>query len=465
MTAPEGPVGSVMRPGYGGPFRRRGRAGATNRKMTIRLLAAGVVAFAVSIAGLITLFVAWPAELWTMVDVQVYVWGGHMARLQGTPYQGAFQIYNLHLYFTYPPMAAAVFWVVSDLPLAVVKWLITSASVASLAGVTWLSWGKLGYRRTRGRLGATLLVTAIALWLEPVQQTLAFGQVNAVLMLVVVADLCLPDGSLLKGVGVGLAAGFKLTPLIFVPYLLLTRRYRAAVVALGTFGFTIAASDVLLPKAAHQFWARWTFLKLSRVGNVAYIGNQSLYGAVIRLLGSTRTAHPYYLGAATVIGLAGLLLAAGLSWRGHELAGVVTCALTGLLVSPVSWSHHWVWIVPTLVVLTDLAVRTGKAALRAPRRVADRLAFTAAGLAVVAVLALTIAYPFHAAPGAPRLPAGLIWTVPPRALQGLRLTGYQELIANLYVLVCLVGLTAVGVCLLVQAAGQDARARAREGLL
>jgi alpha-1,2-mannosyltransferase len=325
--------------------------------------------------------------------------------------------------------------------------------------VTWLSWGRLGYRRSRGRLGATLLIAAIVLWLEPVQQTLAFGQVNAVLMLVVVADLCLPDGNWLKGVGVGLAAGFKLTPLIFIPYLLLTRRYRAAVVALGTFGVTIAATDLLIPKAVRQFWAGLMFLRVSRVGNIAYVGNQSLYGASIRLLGSARAAHPYYLAAATVIGFAGLLVAAGLSRRGQELAGVVTCALTGLLVSPVSWSHHWVWIAPTLVLLTDLAVRAGKAARLAPRPVADRLAFTAAGLAVMAALALSIAYPFHAAPGAPRLPAGLIWTVPPRALQGERLTGYQELMGNLYVLAGLVGLTAVAAWLLAHTFGRAMRAR------
>lgn len=446
MTAAEGSADSVMRAGRGAPF----RAFATNRKVANWLLAAGVIAFAVSIAGLITLFVAWPAELWSMVDVQVYWWGGHMARLTGTPYQGAYQIYNLHLSFTYPPMAAAVFGLVSDLPLAVVKWLITCASVASLAGVMWLSWGKLGYRRSRGRLGATLLVAAIALWLEPVQQTLAFGQVNAVLMLVVVADLCLPDGNRLKGIGVGLASGFKLTPLIFIPYLLLTRRYRAAVVGLGTFCFTIAASDLLIPKAARQFWAGRMFLSVGRVGNVAYVGNQSLYGASIRLLGSVRAAHLYYLAGATVIGLAGLLVAAGLSRRGQELAGVVMCALTGLLVSPVSWSHHWVWIAPTLVVLTDLAVRAGKAARLRPGRVADRLALTAAGLAVIAVLALYIAYPFHAAPGAPRLPAGLIWTVPQQALQGQGLTGYQELMGNLYALAGLIGLTAVAAWLLAQ---------------
>jgi hypothetical protein len=104
--------------------------------------------------------------------------------------------------------------------------------------------------------------------------------------------------------------------------------------------------------------------------------------------------------------------------------------------------------------LTDLAVRAGKAARLAPRPVADRLALTAAGLSVIAVLALYIAYPFHAAPGVPRLPAGLIWTVPPRALQGERLTGYQQLIGNLYVLAGLAGLTAVAAWLLASLPGR-----------
>ena len=39
------------------------------------------------------------------------------------------------------------------------------------------------------------------------------------------------------------------------------------------------------------------------------------------------------------------------------MAGWLTCALTGLLVSPISWDHHWVWIVPALALLADAAVR------------------------------------------------------------------------------------------------------------
>ena len=449
MTAEGRAVGRAMRRAR--PARRRRRSVAAERKPAIWLLAAGVVTFAISAAGLGLLFVSRP-ELSFMIDLQVYVWGGRMARLAGSPYQGTGAPLNLS--FTYPPIAAAAFELLSRIQLVVLKWLVSIASVVSLAVVIWLSWGKLGYRRSPGRVGATLLVAAIVLWLEPIQQTLAFGQINVLLMLLIVADLCLPDRNRLKGVGVGLAAGVKLTPLIFIPYLLLTRRYRAAGVALGTFGMTIAASYLLLPKAAGQFWAGRLFLTVGRVGNAAYVGNESLYGAALRLFGSAGAARPYWLAAATVVGLAGLLLAAWLSRRDLELAGIVTCALTGLLVSPVSWSHHWVWIAPILVALTELVVRAAKMVTLSPGLLAAWLAVAVAGMPVLAALALYIAYPFHAAPGAPLLPAGLIWTVPSPAVQGSHMTGYQQLIGSLYVLAGLIAVAVMAAWLLVPVLGR-----------
>ena len=385
-----------------------------------------------------------------MLDLHIYLWGGEEARRAGTPYRGTYQTFNL--YFTYPPMAAGIFAVLSHLGVPVVQWLMTIASVASLAGAIWLAWGKLGYQRSAGRLGATLAVTAVALWLEPVQQTLAFGQVNLVLMVIIVADLGLPDRFWFKGVGVGLAAGFKLTPLIFIPYLVLTRRYRAAAVATATFGVTIAASFALLPKAAHQFWIDRLFLNSSRTGNVAYVGNQSLYGAALRLAGGANAAHLPWLAAVAVAGAGGLLLAAWLSRRGEEFAAILICALTGLLVSPVSWSHHWVWVALGLVAATELAIRRGAT-------VGPWLRPRAGWLAVAAVLVLYVAYPFHPVPGSVVQPEGLIWTVPNPAVQGTGMTGYQELIGNLYVLIGLLVLAAVGGWYLAVARGQRGRAR------
>ncbi len=390
------------------------------------------VVFAVSLALVLTAFQAFTQHPWSMLDLRVYLWGGTLVRHADDPY--LFTYPHSTLYFTYTPMAAGVFTLLAVVNMQIVKVLVITASVASLAGVVWLAWGALGYRRSAARLGATLCVAAVALWLEPVWQTLSFGQVNLVLMFIIVADLCLPDSRWWKGVGVGLAAGFKLTPLIFIPYLLLTRRYRAAAVAAATFSLTIAGSFLLLPKAAEHYWLDGLLLNPNRLGNIRYVGNQSLNGALLRLFGSTAASQPYRLGAVAVVATAGLLVAAWVSRRGLELPGILICALTGLLVSPVSWSHHWVWVVPALVVLADLA--TGPQWLPAAGR------WRWAGWLGVAAVAVLF--------------TGLLWTVPAslpgvplrdQPVQGRVMTGSQQLIGDMYVLAGLLSLGLVAVLL------------------
>src|SRR6202044_3136848 len=121
----------------------------------------------------------------------------------------------------------------------------------------------LGYRGRRGiRLGATFGVSALALLTEPVQQTLSLGQVNLLLMALITADLltgaALVPGARTRwwhGIGIGIAAGVKLTPLIFIPYLLLIRRYRQAAVAAVTFAVTIALGYAILPRDSGDYWA------------------------------------------------------------------------------------------------------------------------------------------------------------------------------------------------------------------
>jgi len=384
------------------------------RQALTRDAALAAVLFVLSLTLLVVLFQTFSTQPWSMLDLRVYLWGGTLVRHSHDPYLYS---YDQFLHFTYTPVAAGFFALISFINVQVVKGLITAASIASLLGVLWMTSGALHAWRTRSRLGATLAIGAVALWLEPVRQTLSFGQVNLLLMVLIVADLCLPDSRWWKGAGVGLAAGFKLTPLIFIPYLLLTRRFRAAAVATATFALTIAVSMALLPKATEHYWFDGLFLNPHRLGNVAYVGNQSLYGALVRLCGSTAAAHPYQLAAVAVVGAGGLLLAAWASHRGQEMAGILVCALTGLLVSPVSWSHHWVWVAPVLVVLVDLAMRA-----------AGRLR-----LACWAVIAAVAA-----------LFSGVLWTVPAHGqnppVQGHVMTGPEQVVGDLYVLAGVLGL-------------------------
>jgi alpha-1,2-mannosyltransferase len=377
----------------------------------------GAILFALSVLLFLIVFQIFPRYPWSMLDLHIYLWGGMAVRHGHNPY-----LHTYHsrpgLHFTYTPFAAGIFAVLSYLGLPLMRILTVAGSIAALVLVLWLTWGALGRKRSASRLGATLTAAALALWLEPVRQTLSFGQVNLVLMAIIVADLCLSDTRWWKGVGIGLTAGFKLTPLIFIPYLLLTRRFRAAAVASATFVLTVVICFVLMPTASQHYWIDGLFLNPNRLGNVHYVGNQSLYGALLRLLGTAAAARPYQLFADAVVGLTGLAIAAWVSRRGEEMAAILICALTGLLVSPVSWSHHWVWVAPMLLVLVDFATRP-------PAFVAPESWRRTCWLGAAAV---TLVF------------SGIVWAVPSPAVQGYSMTGLEQVIGDLYVLAGLVGL-------------------------
>lgn len=394
----------------------------------------GAALFAVALGGYLALVVIQPVH-WSLGDLQVYRLGGLVARRSGPLYTTTFVFYKARLPFTYPPMAALVFAVMSFLPLITLKVIMTVANLLALLWAAWLCWGTVGVRALASRASASLAVAGVALWTDPVQRTLSFGQVNLILMVIVLADLLQRDGRRWKGAGVGIAAGLKLTPAIFIVYLLITRRFRAAVTALCAFGLTIAAGFALLPGQSRQFWLGGLFLNGRRPGDPAFLWNQSLYGTLVRLAGGTGGAAWYaWAAAATVTGVTGLLLAAWAHQSGRELLGIVTCAVTGLLVSPISWDHHWVWVVPLLI----LAASPAAGWRPASRRLRTRVIAWGGPVAVVAVFG---AYPMRTQPG-PVYPLGLMWTVPVGQSQVSGWHGWQLIAGNLYMIAGLVVLAA-----------------------
>ena len=412
MTAPgESMTGAAL-------SRSRAAAGPSvqaGRPAGRRLLIWGAVAFAVSVAVYVIGWAAgWVAVTPSTVDLQVYVDGGLIVRHVAPLYDAhlASPLYdwsNLEgLQFTYTPFAAVVFAVVSLIPVPALTPLSVAVSVAALAGSLGLVLHALGYRG-RACAGATLLASAALFWLEPVQRTIFLGQVNLVLMLAILADLGLPDkvaGRWWKGAGIGIAAGIKLVPLVFIPYLLLTRRFREAAVAAGVFCATIGLGFAVIPRDSGQWWLHGLFLQGSRVGFPGVMQNQSLHGIITRLAGSVAAGQPAWLVLAAVAGVAGIAAAALLHLAGHPVLGILTCALTGLLISPISWDHHWVWIAPGLVAIGHYAWRAWRAGQR-------RAACALAGLAA-ATLVLFAARPEGVwMPGTAGIElTGLIWAVP-----------------------------------------------------
>src|SRR6185437_8440918 len=221
--------------------------------------------------------------------------------------------------FTYTPFAALLFAAGSGASFASWQVALTGLTIALLPVVAYLSLGLAGRPRGLGKVTAAFCVAAVGLWLEPVATTLFFGQINLVLLALVVGDLALPDHMKGKGIGIGLAAAVKLTPLIFVPYLLLTRRARAAAVSALTFAATIGLGFALLPNASAVYWRG----QVTRPGRRAFhLDNQSINGVVLRLTRIGPDAHTYWLALAVVVGVAGLATAILASRRGHELLGL-----------------------------------------------------------------------------------------------------------------------------------------------
>jgi alpha-1,2-mannosyltransferase len=285
------------------------------------------------------------------VDMEIYRFGGS-AILHGRPlYERGLTGDRGCFLFNYPPFAAALFTPLTLVPLRALRLIVQVVNIALLAATVHRCFGPfgtvIGPRRDRYALSA--VGVAALLWVEPVRTTLALGQVNLALVALVVFDLVprRDRGRWLEGVGVGVAAGIKLTPLLFIPYLLLVRRVRAAAVASAAFAATVAAGFAVAPAQARRYWFGGLFDDLARVAPLRSSGNTSVRGVFDRMGLSPQAA----LIVAAAVTLLGLLVAAGAARGGQDVLGLALCGMASAVASPFSWGYHWVWVVPLLVAL------------------------------------------------------------------------------------------------------------------
>jgi alpha-1,2-mannosyltransferase len=285
-----------------------------------------------------------------VTDLRVYRAGGQ-AFLDGADIYQLHQVVGRPMPFTYPPFAAVVFAPLAALPFPAAVALMTVLSTLALGCAlrvvvrrVWPDWPD-----RRGWLVAGALTAAGPL-VGPVQGTLALGQINLLLLALVVVDLLGPADRRGRGLLLGVAAGIKLTPAIFIVHCALTGRRRMAGLATASAAATVLIGHLLAADSSTRFWTRLWF-DPDHVGDEAYVSNQSLYGALTRLAGGPHQVRPLWLVLAVAVGCWGLATAWRVHRGGDEVFAVLLTALTGLLVSPVSWHHHWVWALPTAVLL------------------------------------------------------------------------------------------------------------------
>ena len=325
---------------------RPSRTAAHRGRLLVELLPPFVVALAI-LPFVISLGRAWPWQPST-IDLQVYVYAVKDMLAGQNIFETTTPFWNL--YFIYPPIAAVLM-----VPLAFGPYVFWQV-VWTLA----LVWAQQSVLRRCGvprgwKLG--LLGVAVVLAVEPIRTTLGYGQVNTLLMALVVADL-LPDrpgadGSLPRrripqGTLIGLAAAIKLTPMLFVVFAFLAGRRRAAVTGLVSFAVFTGIGAVLLFSETVEFFAGLSGGE-TRTASPLYTGNQSLLGVFFRLGDTSRTTTLIGLAVAGVVALLGVLVAAHWWRAGQKVFAVALVGLCTCLASPLSWTHHYVWILPMAV--------------------------------------------------------------------------------------------------------------------
>ena len=363
-----------------------------------------LVAGALSVVSLVAVLVT---DIHHGIDLDVYRLGGR-AWLTGQPLYGRLPptTVGVSLPFTYPPLAAVLFSPLALVPRAVAVALVLAGSLAALTVTCYLVVVRAA--EWFGRWQPAVVVAAALPVLtasEPIRETLTFGQVNLVLMAMVAVD-CLGGGKRWpRGVLVGLAAAVKLTPAAFLLFLLVRRDVRALLTSLAAFVLAAGGGFLLARADSVRFWGR-AVVDANRTGEPSFASNQSVRGALIRFgLTSGGQAVAWLVVSVLVVALGWVamrrLLASGVA--GAVPLALVVNAVVALLVSPVTWSHHWVWAAPGVLLLLGLALHTGSRVL----------------LAVVGFAAVVFA-------------VGPQWLVPNRHRVELTWNAGQHLVGDLY---------------------------------
>jgi alpha-1,2-mannosyltransferase len=318
---------------------------------------------------------AWRGHFGTSVDLQIFRTAGQAALHGYSLYgPGFLQRADFHLGFTYPPFAAVAMVPLALAPLPVDYAAWTALSVLALGLIVFMSFRPLLDRLPAPATKALAMgaLTGLFMLTYPVGRNLDLGQVEIFLTLACLLDVVPARTPWPRGVLVGLAAAVKLTPALFVVYFVVTRQWRAAAVSTATTGVAWVLAAFVFPADSRRYFLDGVAVQMGRFGGVVGPANQSLWGTMHRDLGAAGQAT--WVVAAIVVAFVGLIRARAADAHGQRLAAATLIGLTSVLISPVSWLHHGIWLVPAAGVL----VGRGRSPLR----------FAAATVVVVLMLAV-----------------------------------------------------------------------------
>ncbi|MCV7228306.1 glycosyltransferase 87 family protein [Mycolicibacterium komossense] len=313
------------------------------RTLTRSVRVLGPIVLLVAVSLYMAAYLKWPS-LADQVDLLVYRFGALRVWDGQDLYSIGLTGNSQTMLFDYTPFSALCFLPLSGLGQSAVLTIGLLVNVTCMGYLVRRMLVAAGMTNTAGLWSLTALLLAPVLWLEPVRLSLQLGQINLVVMTIVIADVLAPASRKWAGIGIGIAAGIKLTPALFIIFLFATGRRRAAATAAVTFAATVVVGFAFLPADSRFFWLQGGFDDVRRISSDP-LANTSLRGLLLRL----HWATGWETVVAAVLAIAAVAIAAVAWRRGQLLLAVAIVGMGTAAASPFSWSHHWVWFVPLLV--------------------------------------------------------------------------------------------------------------------
>lgn len=268
--------------------------------------------------------------------------------------------------FTYPPLAAELMWPMAKLDLQLVVRITVIAIALSTAWCVYVCLRERVRITPRNVIWVVGVATGAAFFTEPLRETMVFGQINTFLLALILLDTLVLDRKsnrfhAFTGVGVGLAMAIKLTPGIFLLYFLLARKWRAAATTVATFCLVTLAGAVIEPSATWRYYTSelWGSAQVGILGNSS---NESILGLLARWAQPGDASRLLWLACVAIVAWIGITRIRRAIDAGDTLAAVTLTGLLGILVSPVSWVHHIVWVIPASVIIGSRLLRLSNTA-------------------------------------------------------------------------------------------------------
>ncbi|GAA4453564.1 hypothetical protein GCM10023170_043940 [Phytohabitans houttuyneae] len=353
------------------------------RLARVRRVLSGIDLWLVVRVGIVavTFYAAWRAieaygRFYDFFDMKIY--HGAVVWWAGGNELYEFIAPGMTIGYTYPPFAGIMMMPLALVPVKAAGVINIVVSLSALALVLAALLAPITRRYGWSLWFVVGIATALATATEPVRETLGFGQVNLLLFALIFADLVAlrwrsrgrsnpllsGRGQLARffasgawaGAGIGLATSIKLTPALFIVYLIFTRQWRVAFTAIGTAVGVTMATFAIAGRESTTYWTS-VLWQTERVGQADMTPNQSLAGVLARMYDSVTAPTLLWLTFSLLLLAVGLSRASHAHADGDELTAFTLVGLTTNVISPISWSHHLLYVLPVMIILFDATLR------------------------------------------------------------------------------------------------------------